>query len=206
MRGQEIHIGRGETIFRQGDGGDRRFVIVEGAVRLYLEGSGGEHDLARFGPGEFFGELSLLSGAPRSATASATEPSVLLEIGREAFQLMMQDDIGLVFRMMSALGRRLVESNAPRRDLVDRLARIRIMTRGLARLASDAAFPRAIEASGLATDLGLSAHDLEPVLRELAGQGVGRFEDGLWTFVEPADVSRLTAALDHQTNGANGGR
>ena len=204
MRGQEIRIGAGDTIFRQGDAGDRMYVVVEGSVRLYLEGSGGDHEVARFGPGEFFGELSLLSGAPRSATARASDASVLLEIGREAFELMMQDDIALVFRMMSALGRRLVESNAPRRDLVDRLGRIRIMARGLARLAADAGFPRAIDVEDLAADLLLTASELDPVLRDLAAQGVGRFEAGVWTFLAPADVSRLVAAIDRQTGGANG--
>ncbi len=204
MNGREIRVAAGETIFRQGEGGDRMFVIVEGVVRLYLEGVGGEHEVARFGAGEFFGELSLLSGAPRSATARAAAPAMLLEVGREAFQLMMQDDIGLVFRMMSALGRRLVESNAPRRELVDRLARIRVMTRGLARLAAATVFPRTIEATELAADLSLATGDLDGVLYDLAAQGVGRFADGAWTFVEPDDVTRLLAVLDRQTIGASG--
>ena len=67
MTGQEIRFGEGETIFRQGDAGDRMFVVIEGRVGLYLEGGGMEYRLTTLGPGEFFGELSLLSGTARSA-------------------------------------------------------------------------------------------------------------------------------------------
>jgi CRP/FNR family cyclic AMP-dependent transcriptional regulator len=71
---------RGEVIFHIGDPGDALFVIVSGEVKISLPSDTGEEAiLATLGPGEFFGELALLDGAPRSASAgalSATEAAV----------------------------------------------------------------------------------------------------------------------------------
>ena len=204
MTGQEIRFGEGETIFRQGDSGDRMFVVVEGRVGLYLEGGGMEYRITALGPGEFFGELSLLAGTARSATARAVEPSLLLQIGRGAFEIMMQDDIGLVFRMVSALGRRVLDSNATRLDLVDRLGRIRVVTLGLGRLARESAFPRTIALADLAADAGVSEHDLAPILRGLAENGAGRIDDGVWRFAAAAEVERLVAAVDQDSKQISG--
>ena len=196
MTGHETRFAEGETIFRQGDAGDRMFVVVAGRIGLYLEGGGTEHKVASLGPGEFFGELSLLCGMPRSATARASEPSVLLEIGRGAFALIMHDDIGVVFRMMSALGRRFLDSNATRLELVDRLGRIRVITRALGRLACESAFPRSIAVPALAEDLGVAASFLAPVVAELSAQGAGTLEVGTWHFADRDAVQRLVRALD----------
>src|SRR2546422_11590004 len=97
----ELHVPKGTTIFHQGDPGHEMFVIAEGRVRLTLGNGGLEKELTVLGPGEFFGELSLLSDAPRSATATAVEDSTLLVIGRDVYAMMMQDDLDIVLRMMN---------------------------------------------------------------------------------------------------------
>src|SRR5438876_11067174 len=103
----ELHVPKGTVIFRQGDAGHEMFVLAKGHVRLTLGSEGLEKDLTVLGPGDFFGELSLLSDAPRSATATAVEDSSLLVIGRDVYAMMMQDDLDIVFRMMNTQGRRL---------------------------------------------------------------------------------------------------
>ncbi len=60
----------GERVARQGEAGDRMFFIVEGEVRIAVDVEGTQ-DIERLGPGQFFGEMSLLTGAPRSATVFA---------------------------------------------------------------------------------------------------------------------------------------
>ncbi|MCK6481580.1 MAG: mechanosensitive ion channel [Planctomycetaceae bacterium] len=60
----------GERVVRQGDPGDRMFFIVEGEVRIAIDVEGTQ-EVERLGPGSFFGEMSLLTGAPRSATVFA---------------------------------------------------------------------------------------------------------------------------------------
>jgi small-conductance mechanosensitive channel/CRP-like cAMP-binding protein len=74
----------GEAIVRQGESGSSMFVVATGEVVVVLEPSGQE--VARTGPGGFFGEMSLLTGAPRNATVRATVDSELLEITGEAFR------------------------------------------------------------------------------------------------------------------------
>src|SRR6202163_2262300 len=64
------HYMPGEIIIREGEVGHELFLVSEGAVQV--ERSGGE--VARLGPGEFFGELALMSGAPRNATVIAADP------------------------------------------------------------------------------------------------------------------------------------
>jgi len=76
-------IGRGEVIIRQGDVGTSLFVVASGRVRVERAGRGGAAVLARLGEGAFFGEMAMLSGAPRIASVVAEEEGELLEISAE---------------------------------------------------------------------------------------------------------------------------
>ena len=65
-------LNKGEVLFREGDSGDRLYVVVSGKVKLGRSGSAGrENLLAVLGPGQMFGELSLFDPGPRSTTATA---------------------------------------------------------------------------------------------------------------------------------------
>ena len=71
----------GQLIIREGDPGRSFFIIVEGRVRVYKAGPDGkEITLAHLGEGAFFGEMALLSGAPRTANVVAEEESEILEV------------------------------------------------------------------------------------------------------------------------------
>jgi len=74
----------GATVVREGDPGSSLFLIVEGTVSVTTTGEDGEPiHLADLGPGDFFGEVSLLTGRPRTATIAATAPLTLIELRRE---------------------------------------------------------------------------------------------------------------------------
>jgi len=80
------HFEPGETIFRQGDWGDRVYVIVKGEVEVVREEPGkGEIVLRKQGPGEYFGEIALISNAPRTATVRTLTGVDALTIERGAF-------------------------------------------------------------------------------------------------------------------------
>jgi CRP-like cAMP-binding protein len=71
----------GQVIIREGDPGHSFFIIVEGRVRIYKTGADGtEITLAHLGEGAFFGEMALLSGAPRTANVVAEEDTEILEV------------------------------------------------------------------------------------------------------------------------------
>lgn len=81
---------RGEVVFHVGDPGDALFLISSGSVKITLPSETGEEAiLATLQPGEVFGELSLLDGAPRSATAVALEPTETIVLQRDRFRHLM---------------------------------------------------------------------------------------------------------------------
>ena len=77
---------RGEVIFHQGDPGDALHIVASGSVKIVLPSAEGEEAIiATVHTGDFFGELALLDGAPRSATAAAVEVTETLSLPRETF-------------------------------------------------------------------------------------------------------------------------
>ena len=75
----------GEIIVSESEAGDSLFVIAGGSVRVYVRGSGGSNNQIRMlEEGEFFGEISLLSGQPRTATITAATPAEVLVLDRRA--------------------------------------------------------------------------------------------------------------------------
>jgi len=73
--------GEGDIIVTEGEEGSSLFLIVSGAVKVFTRGERGEHlPLAELGPGDFFGEVSLLTGKPRTATITAKEQVLAIEL------------------------------------------------------------------------------------------------------------------------------
>lgn len=87
---------RGDVIFHQGDPGDALYVIVGGRVKISSPSEAGvEAILATLRPGEFFGSLALLDGAPRSATATAAEATETLILPRPVFRQLLHEQAGI---------------------------------------------------------------------------------------------------------------
>ena len=84
---------RGEVIFHQGDVGDSLQVVVSGSVKIVLPSEEGEEAIiASLQAGDFFGELALLDGAPRSTTAQAIEPTETVSLSRDRFLALLTED------------------------------------------------------------------------------------------------------------------
>ncbi|MGZ6299621.1 MAG: Crp/Fnr family transcriptional regulator [Candidatus Limnocylindria bacterium] len=99
---------RNEVIFHQGDPGDSLHIVASGAVKIILPSpEGDEAIIATLQPGDFFGELALLDGAPHSATATAVEPVETLSLARVPFQQLLDDDRGLRVALLSGLAAEL---------------------------------------------------------------------------------------------------
>ncbi len=76
------HFAAGETIIREGETGEEFFLISDGEVDVVRA----DHEVARLGRGDFFGEVALISGEPRNATVLATEPLDTFVLGKSDFQ------------------------------------------------------------------------------------------------------------------------
>ncbi len=80
------HFEAGEVIIREGDTGEELFLISEGEVEVLRH----DHEVARLGPADFFGEAALLSGQPRNATVIATEAVDAYVVDKEELSAAMQ--------------------------------------------------------------------------------------------------------------------
>src|SRR5215208_5607379 len=94
---------RNEVIFHQGDPGDALHVVASGAVKIVLPSAEGEEAIiATLRPGDFFGELAIVDGAPRSATATALEPSETMVLPRPRFRELIATEPALRDALFSA--------------------------------------------------------------------------------------------------------
>jgi hypothetical protein len=102
----ERNLEDGAVLFREGDAGREMFVILDGKIRITVGG----RDLIVLGAGQYFGEMSLLNGAPRTATAIAAGPTQLAEITQNNFDLLVRENPVLVRGLLEELARRLAET------------------------------------------------------------------------------------------------
>jgi CRP-like cAMP-binding protein len=102
----------GEAIIRRGDPGDAMYIIYNGAVRIpILDPQGREKFVASLGPGDFFGEMSLMTGDPRSADVLADGAAECVIIDKETFLALTRQHPGVSKFLTQILARRLGESD-----------------------------------------------------------------------------------------------
>jgi CRP-like cAMP-binding protein len=102
-RAIEVDFPAGGVIARQGDVGTGFFIVALGSVRVVRDGE----TLATLGPGEFFGELSVLDGRPRTAQVVAVEPTTCLALASWDFEAIVSEDPKVALAVMRGLADRL---------------------------------------------------------------------------------------------------
>ncbi len=100
----------GQSVFHEGDVGATMFIVQSGRVCLFRELDGARTVLGEMQKGDFFGEMSILEGLPRSSSAEASENSELIEINSSTFDKMIRGNIEIAIRMLRKLSIRLRES------------------------------------------------------------------------------------------------
>jgi len=110
---ETVHLADGEVLFHRGDPGDAFYIIESGHIRIFtLDEEGRELTLNTLGPGEAFGELSLVDDRPRSASAAAVGPTVLRRLRREDFLERVHTSpalTGIVIRLLSQRARHMTD-------------------------------------------------------------------------------------------------
>jgi NTE family protein len=157
----------GDVICRAGDPGDTLFVIVDGLARV----SGSDGDLiARLRRSDVIGEMSLVSGEPRSATVVAAVPTAVLELGQEDFAGLIARYPGILSNLNRILSRRLAETTA-------RVVEERARGEAVALVVGDAGtrvVPQVLEAGASSSAAPVASLDtrgaLEPALAALDDQ------------------------------------
>lgn len=101
----QVEFPAGHVIARQGEIGTGFFVIIDGRVRVVRDGE----LVATLGPGEFFGELSVLDGGPRVAQVAAEVPTTCLAIASWDFERVLRQEPGVALAVLRVVAARLRE-------------------------------------------------------------------------------------------------
>jgi CRP-like cAMP-binding protein len=196
LRGRRFR--RGEVLFHEGDPGDALFVVASGAVKVVVPSEDGEEAiLATLRRGDFLGELALLDGAPRSASAVALEATETLALPREQFRALVASEPAIRDALLAAVAaelRRLTTHVAELHflDLTGRLAA------RLARLADEHGerqpngeikLDAPLTQSDLAAMIGATRQSVNKLLGEFEADGLLRMERD--SIVVP-DLARLS--------------
>jgi len=151
----------GQAVFSKDDPGDALYIIEEGSVRIYLPSpQGADLTLAVLGGGEFFGDLALLDGGHRSASATALRDTTVLALDRADFTDLLQSRPQAAMAVLASVTQRLRETNETAGDLAfldvgGRLAK------KLLELAASHGVPRP---DGILLDLPLTQEELANML------------------------------------------
>lgn len=110
---------KGQTLFQEGQTGDRLYLVKTGKVKLsHASGDGRESVFMVLGPGDMFGELSLFDPGPRTSTAIAVTDSEILGLGHSDLKPWLQDRPEVAQALLQALAHRLRRTSETMSDLV----------------------------------------------------------------------------------------
>jgi CRP/FNR family transcriptional regulator, cyclic AMP receptor protein len=107
-----IEVPAGTVLARLGDRGEEFFLILDGSAHVEVS----PRKRSRLGPGQYFGEMSLLDGGPRSATVVADTPLRLLVIKRRNFSTLLREAPDLTQSLLATLSRRVRNAEAGLND------------------------------------------------------------------------------------------
>jgi len=190
----------GQVLFREGDPGDVLFVLRHGAVAVYRSGPAGDRAvLTLVRAPNVLGEISLLDGAPRSASVEAIAPTEALVLPRTAFLDLVHTDRRLmdeVFRAMGAMARRLTEQKTDHifLDLPGRVAKT--LVRLLASV-EDEHDPVGLSQGRVAELVGGSRQSVNQVIRTFAHRGWLRTEGRAIVLTDLAALRRRAGLPEH---------
>jgi len=193
-----VSLPEGTTVFRQGDPGGSVYVIRSGRVRVLKDSAGRQRMVTTLGPGDFFGEMAVVTGRPRSATVEVIEDADLLKVPAGTLEEMVAGTGEVAIRLIQHLAERLEHANR----FIDLLLEDDITARVILAIqetldgAEGAAAPD-ITDRDLALQLGLSKNDVRAGLRRLTRVGVLEVSSG---YVLVKDQQRLAEFLDFIRN------
>jgi CRP/FNR family transcriptional regulator/CRP/FNR family cyclic AMP-dependent transcriptional regulator len=189
----------GKIIFYQGDRGRLLYLVESGQVRIFVNGfDGHETSVVLYGrPGEIFGELAIIDGLPRSASAVAVMDTVVHTLSRERFQEYMRRSPQLALNFMKTLTKK-VRYNTHQVDSFASMDISRRLARKLLELGQNygTAEPQgvrlntALTQSDLASLIGATRESTNKLLRQFRDNGLITLTNGQTIFIRDAEALR----------------
>jgi len=189
---REQHFKKHTTIVHVDDPGSALYILKSGLVKITIEDQQGDEMILRMlYPTDFFGEMSLLDGMPRSATVTAQEPSEVLTMSREHFLSIAEKTPKILLKMTAVLSKRLRRTN----ELIHSLAFFDVYGKVARVLLNLAAERGRVTDQGTVIDMRLTQQELAELagmtretmartLREFQQAGCIRVESGIISILE----------------------
>jgi len=193
-RAFEREFAAGDVVYDLGDPGDALYVIQGGQIELLREAPEGVRAVARYGPGDLFGEMGVLLGRPRTTRAVALSDARLLELDGKIFEGMCIERPEIAIRVIQRLAARLIDLEQRLEALgVDDLLRpvVRVLVRRAEPADGGAQVPTSLRR--LAGEAGLTRVEAHRALTQLLERKLVKLLDDV--LVIP-DLEALSAALD----------
>ncbi len=193
------HFRAGEAIFSAGGLGNAMFVIASGEVKITVVSSTQQEiTLALLTIGDAFGELSLLDGGPRSASAIAGTDVELLALYREEFLSVIESDVAVLHGLLGVLAQIIRHTNqqvvdAAMLDVAGRVSKVLLMM--MRRYGKDTAegvmITRQLSYQEIASMSGMYTGEAEDVMAKYQYSGfIERLDDGLWLIRDRGAIER----------------
>lgn len=173
-----LRLGRdfsaGNVLFREGEHGEDMYVIQSGLVQIIKRVGGEDRPLATLGRGEFLGEMAILNGKPRTATAVVLEDAKCLVIDAATLEQMITNNAEIALRLVKKLARRLDSADEMIQILLNPDPKARVL-HGLKRHAETFGTPTGpdgslrvnVSSEGLAREVGVESAQVHDVLSRL---------------------------------------
>ncbi|MDQ2868438.1 MAG: ATP-binding protein [Verrucomicrobiota bacterium] len=187
----------GDVIFNEGDAGDSLYLVGEGSIKISKQGRGGQQEvLGYIQSGNFFGEMALLDGEPRSAMATAAEPTLLGAVNEHTFQHILElAPSRLHMNFLRSVTERLRSVNSHFISEVMRSERLSLVGSMANSIIHDLKNPICIVRC--CSDL-IASETNDPRLRELTGMLDGAVDGMLAMTQELLDYARGSTQLNKQ--------
>ncbi len=187
---------KNEIILYQFDPGDSLYIISRGKVKVVLFSKDGKEVLlSNLGPGEFFGEMSLLDGLPRSASVVAIEDSEVIIVNRRDFLELIRNHPEIAMRILTEMSKRLRSADQKigsliLMDVYGRVARVlvELAEKEGKRINNDIVIETKLRQQDIANMVGASRETISRVLKDFVQNGFITI-DGKKIIIHNADLS-----------------
>lgn len=176
-----ITINPGEHLFKEGDEGDKMYIIQQGNIRISKIIEGTDHELAVLGKGDFFGEMAIVTNEKRTATATALNKTDLLAFDKQGFLSLINKNAKIALNIIEKLCRRLQKLHIQIQHMGRKNSRTLVALHLSQAFKNDAdadgRIPYDTSVNDISLNLELPFESIESILNEFQNEGIIKKEE-----------------------------